>query len=185
MYLKEPSVENPIGKQTTSYRDYAKVFIEDIKGLFFMNLNDYPSTLNSDDFHMDKIILRFDDIEDFYLGVEYDEEIIVDKEFGDTNTNLSTGDSEFLKIAFDVRLGDNDIGYLSAINNSYSTNSYWQPYYNIFNNLRTCYNTSNTWSTQRECNRDALDDMEDFIYYNRSGFLFSLNNYIDRLIDIF
>jgi len=163
-------IPDPVGKKYNyswlphSYKPV--VYIEDIIGIYFMNLNEKGTSSNSDDFKMSKIKFTFDD--NYYLQGDNELDSFskqLSTEFGDNSR-----DKDVMEFYFQFKYNGWDEGF-----NNFSTDMDGD----VFFKLRACYN-SNTSSSV--CRANALDNLEDYLNDMGGLFMYHRINYnISRL----
>jgi hypothetical protein len=173
MFALTPMVPNPVGRQYNylwfphSYKPV--VYIEDIIGIYFMNLNEEGSNGNSDDFNMSNIKFTFDD--NYYLQGDndlYSFSKQISTEFGD-----NSGDKDVMEFYFQFKYTGWDEGVKNFTTDMDS---------DVFINLRNCYDSSTSNSV---CRSNALDNMEDYLDDMGGLFFYYRINYnISRLYNV-
>jgi hypothetical protein len=156
--------------------------MEDIKGVYVLNLPDSSSTTNTDDWYLYKVRLNYDEntqIEQAAVMI-YDEEYYLSTTLGDNSS-----DYDAVMFAFDTRWGTNKTANIKRVNNETSSNMHGELYY-LYAETRACYNS--TGSTDTICINNLKNKFEQYLECSYdSDFYFRdymNSSSLDRLNDI-
>ncbi len=173
-YLSKPSETNPIS-YIAPFDGKPTVYIEDIKGLYIMNLPTSTNQNDSDDWTFTKLRVTMDDIYSlqsvFNIKWNFLYDLIFDDtnfEFGDNNITSTTGDKQAMYFVFNSFVEEDDPFNRRLINQG----SDYFLLKEVYNKMKTCYA-----SYGNDClYKDIIGSNTDFYTYFENSIVCNLIN---------
>lgn len=135
-YLLKPDFVNPFNYNRPT-GGKPKVYIEDIKGLYIMNLPSATNQNDSDDWTFTKLRVTMDDIYSLQSTFNYKYNLLYDLMFDETNTEFgdNTNDRQGMLFVFNSFVDDEDPFNSRDINQGATYLNLKE----VYNKMKTCY----------------------------------------------